>query len=129
MAIVACSGRMGIYAAQGLEYMFQFKPNTPGHLIPSVQHKYFAEVKRLLVIPMGDTNLRLRQSDYYALNKQGLFGFSGQWHRRRIKSPVDIIELSDEEKAMIAVISNMSELEEYVEHHGWYDNNYVCCTH
>ena len=120
---------MGIYASQGVEYMFQFKPNTPAHLIPSVQHKYFAEVKRLLVIPMGAANERLRQSDYYALNKQGLFGFSGQSHCRRIESPVDIIELSDEEKAMIAVISNMSELEEYVEHQGWYDNNYVCCTY
>ena len=63
---------MGIYASQGVEYMFQFKTNAPAHLIPSVQHKYFAEVKRLLVIPMGDTNERLRQSNYYALNKRRL---------------------------------------------------------
>ena len=119
---------MGIYASQGVEYMFQFKPNTPGHLIPSVQHKYFAEVRRLRVISMGDTDELLRRSDYYALNKQELFGFPGQSRCRRIKSPVDIIGLREEEKAMIAVISNMSGLSEYVEHHGWYDNNYVCST-
>ena len=123
---------MGIYASQGLEYMFQFNSSLPAEIVAIITQTrcctpvYFPDVNRLLVLPMKSTDARLLQSVYYEQNED-LFDFQTLSHCRRVDGVVDI-QLSDDELAMIEAISNTPELQGYIEHHGWYNNNYVFCT-
>ena len=122
---------MGIYPNRGLEYMFQFKMALPLNILDMVsenglyQPMYFPDVNRLLVIPMKASDDRLAASKYYQERSSKFF--SPVSHCRRIDSPIDV-QLSPEEHAFINKIANTPGLQDCIEHHGWYDSNYVSCT-
>jgi hypothetical protein len=124
---------MGIYADRGLEYMFQFRMALPLNLLAMVTEKrvyqpeYFPDVNRLLVIPMKETGKRFYASKFYN-DPSSRFGREcTSSHCRRVDAIVDI-QLRPEEQALINKITNTPGIQEFVEHHGWYDNNYVAVS-
>ncbi len=126
---------MGIYANRGLEYMFQFRMALPLNLLAMVSEKglyqpeYFPDVNRLLVIPMKETDQRLVSSKYYKDHSRSsnFKKFTTTSHCLRVDSRIDI-QLSPEEQAFIDKIADTPGIQQILEHHGWYDNNYVWCT-
>jgi hypothetical protein len=124
---------MGIYTDCGLEYMFQFRMALPLNLLAMVTEKavyqpeYFPDVNRLLVIPMKETEKRLYASKIYTDPSLRFGRELTASHCRRVDAIVDI-QLRPEEQALIDKISNTPGIQEFVEHHGWYDNNYVACS-
>jgi hypothetical protein len=122
-----------IYTDCGLEYMFQFRMALPLNLLAMVTEKtvyqpeYFPDVNRLLVIPMKETNDRLRASKFYKHPSLRFEQHCTSSHCLRVDAIVDI-QLRPEEQALIDKISNTPGIQEFVEHHGWYDNNYVACS-
>ena len=124
---------MGFYPDRGLEYMFQFRIALPLNILAMVTEKgvytpeYFPEVNRLLVIPMKATDGRLAVSKYYKDPSSNIARFSISDHCLQVDSIVDI-QLSPEEQALIDKISNTPGIQDFIQHHGWYDNNYVWCS-
>ena len=118
---------------RGLEYMFQFRMALPLNLIAMVTEKglyqptYYPDVNRLLVIPMNDIGKRLQACNYYKDPKSRFGREVTSSFCRRVDSIVDI-QLRPDEQALIDKIANTPGIHAFVEHHGWYDNNYVALS-
>ena len=112
--------------------MFQFKALLPMHIVALITNgahyklKYFPDTKRLLVIPMKETDQRLLQSEWFR-NQKDTFDFPMQAHCKQVNSVVDIA-LTSEEQSMIDHVVKTPGIGEFIEHHGWYDNAYVYCS-